>query len=529
DTRNVGGIGSGLVTNTSTNEYFCSIQPAINDADTQDGHTITVAAGTYSEQVIVNKSLIVKGVGATKPIINFTGSVTGKPALFDVSKPNVTIENFDMKVDLTKLSSAIIASGTNISGIIVKDNNVLATGSSASASTGTYTDRNAVSVNYGGTNNYRTAAGGVSAISFTGNTVGGETDAFSMTRYFRSGISVDEGGGTFSGNTLQTINHDVLVRFGSNGAITISNNNFNGGGIELADQNAAAGPISVESNLFNATFANTSAPGAAVLRIKNNYNGIVHTVSSNTFTNFNWAASVENMNNITFNGNTFSGLNSNSRSLVFNTKSISGNSNAISQVAVGMIATNNTFEGQGTALSFLNHDSDNDSYGTFTIGTAGNENTFASSLGTFVFLDGQSGSSNGSTFPTYLTTGQWPTTMECWGQNLNIVNNRFDIGSGLQSPLSMNLSQRTTLEGKLDHKPDVSCKGALQFFLPVHNLTQNTYFSTIQAAITAAVSGDVIECSEATYNESLIFDKSLTLQGVSTDKSLQVLDGTGLG
>jgi hypothetical protein len=36
-------------------------------------------------------------------------------------------------------------------------------------------------------------------------------------------------GGSFTGNTLQTINHDLLLRFGSNGPVTISNNNFNGG------------------------------------------------------------------------------------------------------------------------------------------------------------------------------------------------------------------------------------------------------------------------------------------------------------
>ncbi len=48
---------------------------------------------------------------------------------------------------------------------------------------------------------------------------------------------------------------------------------------------------------------------------------------------------------------------------------------------------------------------------------------------------------------------------------------------------------------------------------PVHNLTQNTYFCTIQAAITAAASNNVIEVSAGTYNEYLTIDKPLTLIG----------------
>ena len=71
----------------------------------------------------------------------------------------------------------------------------------------------------------------MNSITFTGNTVNG---TLATGSYFRAAIAADEAGGVFSGNTLQTINHDVLVRFGSNGNITITGNNFNGGGVELA-------------------------------------------------------------------------------------------------------------------------------------------------------------------------------------------------------------------------------------------------------------------------------------------------------
>ncbi|NTW49401.1 MAG: hypothetical protein HGB19_06690, partial [Chlorobiales bacterium] len=143
------------------------------------------------------------------------------------------------------------------------------------------------------------------------------------------------------------------------------------------------------------------------------------------------------------------------------------------------------------------------------MGTAGNENIFASLLSSFIAFDNQTGSTNGSTFPVYPTTGGWPTTMACWDQNLNAEYNKFDVGSGLQLPGAMNFTQRTALEGKLFHKPDASCLGLITTFYPVHNLTQNTYYLSIQAAVNDANPSDEIECSEYTYNEKVIIDKKL--------------------
>ena len=47
----------GPVHNIDTNEYFNQIQAAIDDADTQNGHTIEVSNGTYVENIVINKSL----------------------------------------------------------------------------------------------------------------------------------------------------------------------------------------------------------------------------------------------------------------------------------------------------------------------------------------------------------------------------------------------------------------------------------------------------------------------------------------
>ena len=509
------------VHNVTQDIYYTSIQPSVSAAN--NGDSITVSSGTYNEQVLVNKSVNLTGIGLTQPIVDYTGVVSGKPTLFDVSVDGVTIDNFNFNVDLSKLKSAVIASGAGIDNIVIKNNLI---GAYGTPSAGTYGDRNAVSINYGGSTNYRVATGGVNSVTFTNNTVTGSGPG----SYFRAGIAADEVGGTITGNTLQSINHDALVRFGSNGAVTLTGNTFNGGGVEVADQNAAAGPITVSNNLFNGAFAIASAPGTAILRVKNNYNNIAHVISGNKFNAYDWAVSLENMGNITMNADTFNTAVANAHAVVVNTKSITGNSSTIVQVPVSLMLTNSNFNGTGTALSFLNHDNDAASYGTFTIGTAGNENNFANTLSSFITFDGQTGTSSGSVFPAYTSligAGAGAlTTMACWSQGMNAQNNKFDVGSGLQLPSTMNYAERTALEAALTHKPDNSCLGVITYFAPVHNLNQNTYYTTIQAGINAANVNDVIECAEWIFNERVTIDKSLTLQGI--DSATTIITGSGL-
>jgi len=75
DTRDIG-VGYGVVTNTNTSEYFCSIQAAINDAQTLDGHIIEAEPATYPENVTVSKQLTIKGAKAG---VDARGRVVGSP------------------------------------------------------------------------------------------------------------------------------------------------------------------------------------------------------------------------------------------------------------------------------------------------------------------------------------------------------------------------------------------------------------------------------------------------------------------
>ncbi|MBP9503548.1 MAG: hypothetical protein KBF17_15425, partial [Candidatus Promineofilum sp.] len=56
-------LDGGNVENVDTGELFCSIQEAIDDSDTLDGHTIEVSPGTYMESPTVNKSVTLVSTG----------------------------------------------------------------------------------------------------------------------------------------------------------------------------------------------------------------------------------------------------------------------------------------------------------------------------------------------------------------------------------------------------------------------------------------------------------------------------------
>ncbi|HLP95075.1 MAG TPA: right-handed parallel beta-helix repeat-containing protein [Saprospiraceae bacterium] len=439
-----------------------------------NGNTIRVDIGNYNdEQVLVNKDLTVlgtDGLSVAKPVVNFTGTSGANQTVFHVTSTGVTIEHFTIEVDMSKLHSAIVAPAANGTGLTVK-NNTINPYRSAASYVGAYGNRNAININHA---NYYTGGSNPTAILVEGNTVnysssGNPPISGNDDAGFRSGAATDEGVGSFIGNTFQTINHDIIARFSGPGAITIDDNTFNGGGIELAEFNSATGALTITDNDFDGTAA---APGTAVLRLKNNQQNKQTTVSGNTLNNAQWAMSVENYKNLTVDNNTFTPLAGSTDFLHVgvNTKLINSNSNSIMQTQINGSFTNNTFNGSGvaggTAIGFFNHDSDAADIGAFTIGTNGNENEFKANIATFARLDDQLGSTDPATFPTnYPDGGGWTTTMACWNKDVDLTHNKFDIGSGLEKPLDMTSTERNTLETKLYHKPDNACLG--RFFQPV--------------------------------------------------------------
>jgi parallel beta-helix repeat protein len=76
------------VRNIDTGELFNTIQEAIDDADTSDGHVINVPQGVYQESVVIDKSLSLIGAGADKTRIMGTD-----PAQYNVYIPYTDMVN----------------------------------------------------------------------------------------------------------------------------------------------------------------------------------------------------------------------------------------------------------------------------------------------------------------------------------------------------------------------------------------------------------------------------------------------------
>ncbi len=121
----------GSIYNTDNEEIFLTIQKAIDDDDTQDGHGISVSHGIYLEHLLISKSILLWGGGHSSETIidgRFSGDV------ITICADDVSIEGFMIRHSGTMEQNAgIVVQGNtcsllyniinkNFHGIMLKQN-----------------------------------------------------------------------------------------------------------------------------------------------------------------------------------------------------------------------------------------------------------------------------------------------------------------------------------------------------------------------------------------------------------------------
>jgi len=160
--------------NLNTGEDFFTIQEAINDPDTQNGHTITVDPGIYNENVKVNKELTIRSTSGN-PEDTIVQAKNPSDHVFEVTTDNVNIHGFTVE-NATAFGKAGIKAGIyldnvehcnisdntatgNYDGIYLKysSNNTLSNNTASNNNRGIYlyySSNNTLTSNTASNNNY---------------------------------------------------------------------------------------------------------------------------------------------------------------------------------------------------------------------------------------------------------------------------------------------------------------------------------------------------------------------------------------
>jgi hypothetical protein len=491
-------IGSNLagpVHNVNTGLNYCTIQAAINDPLTLAGHVINADAGTYKENIIVNKSVTLHGASQSGVIIEPAvsgptcagGSIcAGGSNVILVQANNVFITNLTIDGDNPSLTSGVVSGGADIdarNGIITDH------------TSGVY---NNLTVDHVTIKNiylrgvYASSGG---SFTFTNNTLDNIKADASAIGLFNFG-----GSGLMANNTVSNAN-DAIASNHSTGTEYYGNTvTASASGIHT-DNNGDAGGTG--DNIHNNNVNNSVANGYGIW-VFAPYRDV--TVKDNSITNVDVAVANAGQGAAVtthFTGNTINGMGKVNSTGVYQTSDMFGfGNNNVSGIYLNNFITNTTdafyLEYHATRTNSITVNSNSITGNTHGVNTT-------------------AGATTAGTLVNNLNCNWWGTAA-----SHAAVAAAAGPATGINfTPFLVNGTDADV--ATTGFQPAASaCPGG-----PVHNLTQNLYYTNIQPAVNAAHPNDVIELAAFLFNEKVVIDKAVTIQGV--DKLTSIVDGTGLG
>lgn len=509
-----------------------------------DFDTITLHGGasnsTFREYVghfVVNKRLTIEAYSSDatyKPILK-APAVLAQQYIMRLDSSDITLRGLRFIVALSnaplyRLTTGVLVDsvlGSKANNIVIEDNEILGDGTELFYFKMSGMDIQPKTL---GLITIRRNKVGPLAVFVGGSTI--------PSGVFGTGIILRGMYGFIGGNSLSDSNRIAAfqgVKWGdaAGGRVVIKNNSFLGQGLEINAPKSSVSDILISNNRFNAFGLNTLLY-SVIFRNNTqglNGNGVPIFINGNDFTNhYFYGVWSTRSNNIVITNNTFRPSSNSNRykHIYVNTKqTTASNQNSQTEFNNGVTVQGNNFfsngltPAAGVGIELANYD--NRSIidpSLVVIGGAGAlANSFNTGIKEYVKLNSLIGNSSDdsiynrndgsatvvATRPTAAVKGTF-----------DLSGNKFDVGSGLQLPSQMSLSNLFALEEKIIHGIDQDSLGLVSvvpntlFITPTsytnptefgrqwpNNLTNNV--ALLRRAFALSTDGDTIKTSNLTF------------------------------